>query len=117
MENLEQGLTGALNAVADCVHKDGDAEEERLRSAEGYLWRLSEPFYEDISSVDLQGRCIFADRFVVRVLGCRSDYLSAEEDTLSLRRHSHKEEALYPKDERPVARAFEEKGGAYKKAE
>ena len=111
MENLEQDLTSTLNVAAGGAHEGGHAGEEKLRSAEKYLCKLSEPHYEDIYRVDSLGRCTFASRFVARVLGCRPDYLFDQEDTPSLIHYNHMDESsCYPKGARLVDRAFEEKG-------
>lgn len=111
MENLEQDLTGTLNVAAGGAHEGGHAGEEKLRSAEKYLCRLSEPHDKDIYRVDSLGRCTFAGRFVARVLdGCRPDYPFDQEVAPSLIHYNHMDESsCYPKGARLVDRAFEEK--------
>ena len=84
-------------------------EEEKLQLGQ-HIELLLASTDEGIVGLDLQGRCTFANRGAARMLGYEPEELLGR-NMHELVHHTHADGSLYPEDECPIYRAFQQGDG------
>ncbi|QRK09521.1 GAF domain-containing protein [Archangium violaceum] len=109
---LEDDVLEAMASVADAMAQGIARQyaEERLRRSEELFRLLLDSTGEAIYGMDLKGRCTFANRTCVRLLGYPDASALIGRRMHELMHHSHEDGTPYPRKECPIYEATAKEG-------